>query len=75
MSTLPVKASVEDHIQKLFDALLTSLRHSIQTNLSAIDQFLVKGKDALSVRPQTIEEIGDVNQAYNQLAKEKPSVS
>ena len=75
VSTLPVKASVEDHIQQLFDALLTSLRRSIQTNLSAIDQFLVKGKDALSVRPQTIEEIGDVNQAYNQLAKEKPSVS
>ena len=75
VSTLPIKASVEDHIQQLFDALLTSLRRSIQTNLSAIDQFLVKGKEALSVRPQTIEEIGDVNQAHKQLAKEKPSVN
>ena len=75
VSTLPIKASVEDHIQQLFDALLTSLQRSIQTNLSAIDQFLVKGKEALSIRPQTIEEIGDVNQAHTQLAREKPSVS
>ena len=75
VSTLPIKASVEDHIQQLFDALLTSLQRSIQANLSAIDQFLVKGKEALSIRPQTIEEIGDVNQAHTQLAREKPSVS
>ena len=33
VSTLPVKSAIDDHIQQLFDALLSSLRRSISTNL------------------------------------------
>ena len=40
----------------------------------AIDSFLSDAQNSLSVRPQTIEEIGQVNSVYNQLAKRKPEV-
>ena len=33
VSTLPVKSSIDDQIQQLFDALLNSLRHSIAQHL------------------------------------------
>ena len=74
VSTLPVKASIDDHLQQLFEALLSSLRRSISASIATIDDFLVKGKSALSVRPQTVEEIGDVNESHMTLAKQKPQV-
>ena len=33
VSTLPVKSTIDDHIQQLFDALLSSLRRSISAHL------------------------------------------
>lgn len=75
VNTLPVKTFIDDHIQQLFDALLGSLRHSISTHLQSIDSFLTEAHSSLSVRPQTIEEISQVNQTHSQLAKQKPVVS
>ena len=74
VSTIPVKSAIEGHIQHLFDALLTSLRRSIQANITAIDDFLKTGNEALSVRPQTIEEIGEVNVKHSELSQSKPKV-
>ena len=37
VSTLPVKSAIDDHIQQLFDALLSSLRRSISANLQVRD--------------------------------------
>lgn len=42
--------------------------------LQNIDLFLTKAKDALSVRPQSVEEVGQVNQEHAQLVKEQPEV-
>ena len=39
-----------------------------------IDNFLIKAKDSLSVRPQTVEEVGGVNQMHSELSKEKSVV-
>ena len=74
VSTLPVKSAIEGHIQHLFDALLSSLRRSIHSNITAIDDFLKAGNEALSVRPQTIEEIGEVNVKHSELSQSKPKV-
>ena len=34
----------------------------------------MKAKESLSTRPQTVEEIGEVNQKHEELGKEKPEV-
>ena len=39
-----------------------------------IDSFLVEARDALSVRPQTVEEIGEVNAKHAELSKRKPDI-
>ncbi len=42
--------------------------------LQTIDTFLSKAKDTLSVRPQSVEEIGKVNQEHARLTNERPQV-
>eukprot|EP00056_Hartaetosiga_gracilis_P017754 m.8317 g.8317 ORF g.8317 m.8317 type:complete len:4146 (-) comp6080_c0_seq1:66-12503(-) len=74
VSTTPVKSAIDDHIQRLFDALVNSLRKSINKHVSAIDSFVEKGMDALSMRPQSLEEIGEVNRKHAELSREKPSL-
>uniref|UniRef100_A0A4W3JMF3 Cytoplasmic dynein 2 heavy chain 1 n=1 Tax=Callorhinchus milii TaxID=7868 RepID=A0A4W3JMF3_CALMI len=70
----PVKAVIDDLIQKLFDVLLLSLRKSIQTNIHEIDSFLNTAMDILSKRPQTVDEIGDANAKHTELTMKKPCV-
>ena len=43
-------------------------------HLQAIDVFLLDAKQSLSVRPQTVEEIGEVNQRHTELSRKKPEV-
>ena len=74
VTTLPVKAVIDDHIQQLFDALLNSLRRSISTDTQLIDGFLNEAFDTLSVRPQTVEEIKQVNLAHKQLSDKEAEV-
>ena len=75
VSTLPVKSSVDDHLQRLHDALLGALRHSIQADFNGITNFLTSAKESLSVKPQSVEEIGEVNQKHAELLDKKPEVS
>jgi hypothetical protein len=75
VSTSPVKSTIDDHIQQLFDALLNSLRRSIINDVQAIDTFLTSGMEALSTRPQSVEEIGEANVKHNELAEQKPQVN
>lgn len=74
VSTLPVKSSVDDHLQRLHDAILGALRHSIQADFNSITNFLTGAKDSLSVKPQSVEEIGEVNQKHAELLAKKPEV-
>lgn len=74
VSTLPVKSSVDDHLQRLHDAILGSLRHSIQADFNSITNFLTAAKESLSVKPQSVEEIGEVNQKHSELLAKKPEV-
>ena len=74
VSTTPVKSTIDDHIQQLFDALLTSLRRSITNEVQTIDTFLTSATEALSSRPQTVEEIGEANAKHAEFATEKIQV-
>lgn len=64
VNTTPVKAVIDDHVQHLFDALLNSLRKSINNDIGQIDGFVTTATDTLSQRPQTVEEIGQANSKH-----------
>uniref|UniRef100_H2M4S9 Cytoplasmic dynein 2 heavy chain 1 n=1 Tax=Oryzias latipes TaxID=8090 RepID=H2M4S9_ORYLA len=70
----PVKSTIDDLIQRLFDMLLLSLRKSIQGHLQAIDSFVSESMEALSTRPDNLEEIGAANSKYNQILSRKPEM-
>ncbi|XP_070553238.1 cytoplasmic dynein 2 heavy chain 1-like isoform X2 [Ptychodera flava] len=74
VSTTPVKSVIDDHIQRLFDALLNSLRRSIIRHTSDIEKFLNDAMESLSTRPQTVEEIGVANANHAELASKKPEI-
>ncbi|XP_064157010.1 dynein cytoplasmic 2 heavy chain 1 isoform X2 [Anguilla rostrata] len=70
----PVKAVVDDLIQRLFDALLLSLRKSIQAHTQDIDTFVTGAMETLSTRPESIDEIGEANIKHGELQERKPNV-
>jgi dynein heavy chain 2 len=74
VSTAPVKAAIDDQLQRLFEALLLGLRKAVGKHVAEIDEFLDRGLEALSARPETISEIGNTNALHAQITKEKPTV-
>ena len=74
VSTVPVKSVIDDHIQRLFDALLLTLKKAIQSEVSSIENFLDAAMETLSNRPQTVQEIGDANAKHSEFAKQKIEV-
>uniref|UniRef100_A0A665UBA6 Dynein cytoplasmic 2 heavy chain 1 n=1 Tax=Echeneis naucrates TaxID=173247 RepID=A0A665UBA6_ECHNA len=70
----PVKAVIDDLIQRLFDMLLLSLKKSIQGHTQAIDSFVSKSMEALSTRPENMEEIGMASGKYSQIIAHKPEI-
>ncbi|KAJ3042257.1 Cytoplasmic dynein 2 heavy chain 1 [Rhizophlyctis rosea] len=74
VSAAPVKATVDDHLQRLFDSMLCALRRAIAVHLAAVDEFVGKGTAALAKRPQSLSEIGEANAAHAELAGEKTKV-
>ncbi|KAJ8280434.1 hypothetical protein GJAV_G00054510 [Gymnothorax javanicus] len=70
----PVKAVIDDLIQRLFDALLLSLRKSIHAHIQDIDTFVAGAMETLSTRPESIDEIGEANIKHGELLERKPSI-
>uniref|UniRef100_A0A673Y6D4 Dynein cytoplasmic 2 heavy chain 1 n=1 Tax=Salmo trutta TaxID=8032 RepID=A0A673Y6D4_SALTR len=70
----PVKAVIDDLIQRLFDALLMSLRKSIQGHTLDIDSFVTEAMETLSSRPESIDEIGEANARHSQIQACKPDI-
>jgi len=74
VSTIPIKTVIDDHIQRLFDALLGSLRRSVQSDITEIESFVNEALETLSQRPQTVEEIGEANVKHMEFTKRKKEV-
>ncbi|XP_055023019.1 cytoplasmic dynein 2 heavy chain 1 [Boleophthalmus pectinirostris] len=70
----PVKAAIDDLIQRLFEMLLMSLRRSIQGHTQTIESFVSESTDALSVRPESMEEISATRGHYNHILSRKPEI-
>ena len=61
-----MKSVIDDHIQRLFDALLLTLKKAIQAEVSSIEGFLDTAMETLSNRPQTVQEMGDANAKHSE---------
>ncbi|CAI2310079.1 unnamed protein product [Caenorhabditis sp. 36 PRJEB53466] len=61
VSTAGVKSAIEDAIQRLYDTLTWTLRHSISTTSQSISTFLNQAIDVLNTVPQSIDEIAEAN--------------
>lgn len=53
VSMAPLKAALDDQLNRLFEALCSSLRKSVNHDLTSIEKFLDHGMDALSEYPPT----------------------
>ncbi len=74
LSTSAVKTSIDDLIQKLYDALVITLRRSIVNDFAKVDSYLTKGMETLGSVPQTIEEITEASKQYALLSADKKEV-
>ena len=74
VNTTPVKAVIDDHIQRLFDALMNTLRKAITKEVGVIEGFLNTSMETLSKRPQTVEEIGEANGKHQEFGKKRKEV-
>lgn len=75
VSCTPVKAAIDDQIQRLFDALLFSLRRSVLDDVNTMNKFLDESMLVLAVRPQSVEEMGEASAQYEEIKKKKNDVS
>ncbi|KAI9102585.1 dynein heavy chain and region D6 of dynein motor-domain-containing protein [Phlyctochytrium arcticum] len=74
ISTLPVKTAIDDHLQRLFDAMVHALRKSVTEHLAAVDEFVTKGTTMLSMRPQSLAEIGEANAQHKELSEAQSAI-
>uniref|UniRef100_T1IHY1 Cytoplasmic dynein 2 heavy chain 1 n=1 Tax=Strigamia maritima TaxID=126957 RepID=T1IHY1_STRMM len=75
VSFAPVKAIIDDHIQKLWDTLLGSLRRSIAFDMAAVESFAKNAIAHLSHRPQTADDISNAYCQHTALNDRKSEIS
>ncbi|PIC50730.1 hypothetical protein B9Z55_000152 [Caenorhabditis nigoni] len=61
VSTAGVKTAIEDAIQRLYDALTWTLRHSISTTSTSISTFLSQAIEVLNTVPGSLDEVAEAN--------------
>ncbi|VDO92169.1 unnamed protein product [Soboliphyme baturini] len=75
VNTQPVKMSIEELLQRIYDTLVFTLRNSVQTNVQMINQFLTDAIKTLAIRPQTMEEIAVANQMHQTFVKKRKDLT
>ncbi|GET89825.1 dynein heavy chain, putative [Leishmania tarentolae] len=66
ISTVPVRASIEEHLHRLEEALLNGIRRHIQTSLSDIDEFVLRVSNIVERQPTTMDDVGEANKRYKE---------
>nr|AAU93603.1 cytoplasmic dynein heavy chain 2.2 [Leishmania mexicana] len=66
ISTVPVRASIEEHLHRLEEALLNGIRRHIQTSLNDIDEFVLGVSNIVERQPTTMDEVGEANKRYRE---------
>uniref|UniRef100_A0A0N4ZU30 Cytoplasmic dynein 2 heavy chain 1 n=1 Tax=Parastrongyloides trichosuri TaxID=131310 RepID=A0A0N4ZU30_PARTI len=74
ISTTTIKATIDDLLGRLYDTLVWTLKHSVNTELTEINRFIDTSITSLSTRPQSIEEIAEANMTHGKLVKAEKEV-
>ncbi|CAB1119426.1 unnamed protein product [Ectocarpus sp. CCAP 1310/34] len=74
VSMFPLKACIEDQLQRLADALTVSLRNAVLSNFKAVDAFLEDSMEKLSRRPRTINDIGEAKRDWKEMESKKDEI-
>lgn len=74
VSTTPVKAAIDDHLQRLFDALIDGLRNTIDDLVKEADAFVGTASEALTKKPETVDEIGEANARHSEFKNALPGM-
>eukprot|EP00667_Euglena_gracilis_P000034 EG_transcript_34 len=74
VSTTPIKATIEDHLQRLGDILTSSLKKAAQDHLAKVEAFLAEAFTKLELKPETIDEIGQANQFHAEMREQMPGM-
>ena len=77
ISTTPLKSALEDHLQRLSDALILSLKTTIKSDAEVLSEFLKTAQTKLNQRPSTVEEITQAQKEILEVvfSKEKMQVT
>eukprot|EP00659_Diplonema_papillatum_P018826 gene18826-29059_t len=67
ISTIPIKAAIDDQLSRLGQLLNHSLKKSAEKHLLGIETFLTEGIAKLNESPTTLEDIGRANKAYQEM--------
>ena len=67
ISTIPIKAAIEDQLSRLGQLLNSSLRRAAESHLAEVDTFLKDAIQTLNESPTTLEDIGKANKAYQEM--------
>lgn len=73
LCTASIKGVVEDHLNRLTDALRVTLKRSAEGHIGVIDEYLSKVTKCLDAKLANLTDIGDINVHYTQLLEERAS--
>ena len=71
ISTTPLKSALEDHLQRLSDALILSLKTTIKSDAELLSEYLKTAQSKLNQRPQTVEEITQAQKEILEVVSQK----
>eukprot|EP01063_Lacrimia_lanifica_P011176 TRINITY_DN1797_c1_g1_i1.p1 TRINITY_DN1797_c1_g1~~TRINITY_DN1797_c1_g1_i1.p1 ORF type:complete len:4267 (+),score=1793.68 TRINITY_DN1797_c1_g1_i1:109-12909(+) len=74
ISTVPIKASIDDQLSRLGQLLNQSLKKAAESDLSEVEQFLSNAMKTLSDQPTTLEDIGKANKAYQEMKEKREPI-
>ena len=71
ISTTPLKSALEDHLQRLSDALILNLKTTIKSDAELLSEYLKSAQVKLNQRPQTVEEITQAQKEILEVVSQK----
>ena len=61
VSVLPIRAEIELHNRKYWDALTMSLQTSILRDINKLNKYISDATEILNAQPKTMSEVGEAN--------------
>jgi dynein heavy chain 2 len=74
VNTEQIKATMDDQVHKLEEALINSLRRATQQRLNEVDEFVRFASAIIEKQPTTLDDVGRANKAYLEFKEQLPAM-